>query len=790
MAMTRKLFRAFVLASTLLSSGVALAQDPGASGAAPSDQAVDSEVGEEEIIVTARLRAETAFEVPVVLQAVGSAELQRRSIVNVDGIARITPLVIIGDNASSAQGAPIAIRGFSGADLNPFADQPASFNIDGIQVARSTVQRLSSMDIEQVEVLKGPQTLFFGKNSPAGVISIRTADPTDTLQAKFSSGYEFKADELRLDGYVSAPITDTLGIRVAGYYRDIKGFVRNAAVPTGGATVASRRAPDGYEYATRVTLKFEPSDTFDARLKFSYNKGIDGGPGYQNEIVACPTGVAPGRSANVDCKANFVVSVIDPGASFEAIDPTRRGGAGFLDRDQILASLEMNQAIAESVTLTSITGLYRYQGDSLYNALAQDLPGTVTAAHDEITFRDFSQEIRILTKFDGIFNFSGGANYQSSLAEQTTTVVVGAGGSAPATPAFRDGRSKQKGEAYSVFGQVMIKPNDLVDLAAGGRWSHEEKDLINSVAGVPQISAIPSQSWSNFSPEVTLAVHPTRNVNLFASYRTGFLSGGFNGGSKGSYTGLDLTYDQQKIKGFEIGAKARLFDGALRINAAYFNYKVTGLQVSVANGIVVTLGNAGEAYMRGFELDGNWRTPIEGLTLRGALAYNKSRYNVFTFGCYDGQSVGQGCNLGLNPVTGRYTLQDLAGQHVARSPDWAGNAGLNYETAFGDYKIGLAADANYTSWYYSNSLNAPLTRQKSYWLADASFRFGAADDKWEVALIGRNIGNKTYVPRTAQVSGTGGLSGTATANTQDAIMGIPGRGREVMLQLTIRPDLF
>jgi iron complex outermembrane receptor protein len=169
-----------LLLTTLLSGGAAFAQD--------ARNGESAQMADGEILVTARKRTETAFNVPVVLQAVGAEEMQRRSIVNVDGIARITPLVIIGDNASSAQGAPIAIRGFSGADLNPFADQPASFNIDGIQVARSTVQRLSSMDIEQVEVLKGPQTLFFGKNSPAGVISIRTADPTDTFQSKFSSG--------------------------------------------------------------------------------------------------------------------------------------------------------------------------------------------------------------------------------------------------------------------------------------------------------------------------------------------------------------------------------------------------------------------------------------------------------------------------------------------------------------------------------------------------------------------------------------------------------------------------
>ena len=219
------------------------------------------------------------------------------------------------------------------------------------------------------------------------------------------------------------------------------------------------------------------------------------------------------------------------------------------------------------------------------------------------------------------------------------------------------------------------------------------------------------------------------------------------------------------------------------------------MQVSVAtydlNGTpTITTGNAGKSYLRGFELDANWRLPVEGLTVRGALAYNQARYTVFSFGCYDGQSIAQGCNQVLNPGTGRYTLQDLAGQHIVRSPDWGGNLGLSYDATVGNYKLGLSADGNYTGWYFTNTLNAPAARQNAYWLWDASLRLGAANDKWEVALIGRNLGNKAYVPRTAQVSGTGGLAGTATANAQDAIMGVAGRGREIMVRLSLRPNLF
>jgi len=222
-----------------------------------------------EIIVTARKRAETAFDTPVVLQAVGGEELSRRSITNVEGLSRVTPLLLIGENTGGVQGAPIAIRGIAGSEINPFSDQAVSFNIDGIQVARSSVQRLASMDVASVEILKGPQALFFGKNSPGGVISIRSADPTADFDMKVSAGYEFGAREKRLEGYASGPMTDTLGIRVAGYFSSMRGYIDNVSVPAAGSLKSFGRGPEGHEFAARLTLKYEPDDRFNARFKLA-----------------------------------------------------------------------------------------------------------------------------------------------------------------------------------------------------------------------------------------------------------------------------------------------------------------------------------------------------------------------------------------------------------------------------------------------------------------------------------------------------------------------------------------
>lgn len=739
-----------------------------------------------EIIVTARRRAETTFDTPVVLQAVNGAELQRRSIVNVEGLSRITPLLIIGENTGGIQGAPIAIRGISGSEVNPLADQAVAFDIDGIQINRSTVARLGTFDLASAEILKGPQALFYGKNSPGGIISLRSADPTSSFQSQISAGYEFAADETRLEGYVSGPITDTLGIRVAGYFSDIKGYINNESTPAPGSLKSFNRAPNGTEFATRLTLKFDPSDSFDARLKVAYNKANDLGASGMVQLIGCGGPLPQLASANADCVADNRTSLIDPGPNFQAVFPTAKGGRMFSDRNQVLTSLEMNVKPTEDVTLTSITGFYRYHSNSLTNISGLDLQPVYLALPEKVTYRDFNQELRLLTSFDGIVNFAAGAAYQSSRADYLNNFHLTIAGN------FRqinDAELYQRGEAYSFFGQLILRPVESFELSAGGRYSEELKRLRTFAFNVEQLSAQPSVNFDNFSPEVTAKWSATPDLNLFASYRSGFLSGGFNGNGAASYTGRNLTFDQQTTKGFEVGMKARLFDRTLRINLSLFDYDIRGLQVSATQGTTVIQTNAGKASTRGVEFDGTWTTPVEGLQLRGAVSYNKARYDLFSFACYRGQSIAEGCNQ-APAANGSFTLQDLNGSRIVRAPDWGGAVGFNYDTEVSGLKVGLSGDGNYSSGYFNNAFNAPLMWQRGYWLFDSSLRVGAADNRWEVALIGRNLTNRYYVARAAEQPLSGGAAGTAIANRQADVIGAVNRGREVMLRLTFRPDLL
>jgi iron complex outermembrane receptor protein len=787
------LYRNALLVSVGLS--IAVGQSARAQDTAPAAEPRAAETADADIIVTARKRDETSIAVPVSLTAVGGRELERRAINNLDGIARVVPQLIVGEGGGTVQGGIIAIRGISGADANPFGDQAVSFNIDGVQVARASVRRMSEMDISQVEVLKGPQALFFGKNSPGGIISVRTADPTSSLAAKVSAGYEFNAHEWRTDGFISGPITDSLGARIAFYGSDLRGWSTNISPDTGPGVFPSEKnhGPNNREWAVRGTLKFDPGDRFNAKLKIAYNK-IKGTSSTANvQVVACPLGVPQGSTALENCRADDVVSVGGIGPNFEAAD-SRLAEGTFLRQWQILGGLEMNYDLTDNLSLTSVTGYYRVhlRNRANYTANYQEtgvLPKQILASFNFMDIREISEEARLTSDYDGPVNFMIGGLYQDTRAVNGSVTYRNA-----LTPIFVNNYDlAQDGLAYSIFGQAMIDILPTLEFSAGGRYSYEKKKLPRVLSG-PGLPSIPcrftdcsdrTDSWNNLSPEFTLSFRPSKSLTVYGSYKEGFLSGGFNSGSANFAN--NLSYDQQITRGYEGGVKASLLDGALRTNLTLYNFKTSGLQVTVTTaGTVQELKNAGSVRTKGAEFDFNYRTPLEGLSLHGAIAYNKGRYIDYLASCYRGLPSPI-CSLRFNPITGTTgLLQDLSGTQLVRAPEWSGNAGANFETPLGgNLKLGVSGDMSYSDSYFTDVTSSPGSRTKSYTLFDATVRVGAEDDQWELALIGRNLTDKFYWTRGTDLPFTGSAPGGVGTTLGDTGASV-SRGREVMLRATVR----
>lgn len=764
-----------------------------------------------EIIVTARKREETSIAVPVILTAVGGAELTRRGVNGADSLARLVPGLTISEGGGTVQGGTIALRGVAGPDTNPFGDQAVSFNIDGVQVAKSSVRRLGFMDIQQVEVLKGPQALFFGKNSPGGIISIRTADPTPNLSAKASVGYELNAHEWRGEGYISGPLTDTLGARLAFYGSDMRGWVKSL-VPADSVTPPFHRyGPRNREIALRGTLKFDPSDRFSARLKVAYGDAKGAGPNDNSQIINCPYGANQLAGIVSDCKADERNNRTDNiGTSFTPFESKFGDGHTYAKQKQILAGLEMNYALSDVIDLTSVTGLYwtkfsaveHYTRYPVVPILQFGFSFGLPQLPTYLTYknREISQELRASSSFDGPVNFTVGGIYSDTRASTGAHTFLNASNPAELNQYYL----AQDGSAYSMFAQARFDVTPQLELSAGGRYSHEKKSLPVTMADLtgsrtspmtPYISPVNHVSFNNFSPEITASYRPTEKLTIFGSYKHGFLSGGFN--SSSAIPGVAINYGPQKIKGFEGGVKAAMLDGALRANLSAYSYKVDGLQITAfeQNGVVGTIRNAGGVRIKGIEFDMNYKTPLDGLTLRGALSYNNGRYTDYYGPCWRGQSQALGCNFrslggGLaRPIAPgeNGNLQNLAGRRLTNAPDWSGSAGASYEAPLSSsLKLGLSADVNFASSAPTDAALNPTLVSPKRALLDATVRLADAEDQWEMALIGRNLTNDFYWANGQQAQFTGGSSGTTTPSLRADGQGVTNRAREIMLRFTFK----
>jgi iron complex outermembrane receptor protein len=795
-----------VSVALMVATGMFAAYPGSAEGEENRAGGISAEHEISEIIVTARKRDETAISVPVVVSVLGGAELERRGITSMDSLARAVPNLTIGDSGSGLQGGIVGIRGLSGADLNSLGDQAVSFNIDGVQIAKASIRRMGEMDMTQVEVLKGPQALFFGKNSPAGVVSIRTADPTRSLDGGFTAGYEANAREARATGYLSGPVNDSLGVRFAGMISNMSGWAERLAPESGivgSGTVpnifgpSTSRAPDAKEYSGRVTLRWEPTKSFNAKFKLTYNKlsGTSATAGI--DIVNCPLGTPQGSTSLDNCKADGRLFSGELGPNFGAVNPAFGNGNTYLRADQSLAGLELNYQLTDALTLTSMTGLYHYGARS--NGILTQVyfesgapPRQILGITNEIGLREASQELRLRSDYSGRFNFMVGGSFQDTDDEVFQTAWRNA-----LKPAFVVGyRFRQKGQAYSVFGQAMIDVLPKLELSAGGRASREKKDLpvaLNQQTATSGLTDLfgpnyeRSKTWSNFSPETTLTYRPSGDLTIYTSYKKGFLSGGFNANptaqtGPGGSTLLRSDYGPQETSGFEAGVKASLFNGNLRTNFALYDYETKGLQVSVTIGAQVELRNAASARTRGAEFDFNWRAPVQGLTVNGALAYNDGKYLDYQASCYRGESSAL-CFNQINRALGSVALlQDLSGQRLARAPELTANLGFNYDTPLSEkLMVGLSADVSHVGGQFTDTINAPGGYLKAYRLVDATLRI-SRDESWELALIGRNLTDEHVFQRSTDIPFTGSAPGASLNGTLSDTGAYVSRGREVWLR--------
>lgn len=801
-------FKSKVLCSALTASLLTLACG---EAVAQDNENVNGEEARvlDPVTVNARKRAESLQDAPLVVNTVSAEVLNAFNVDSVDNLSALVPGLTATADSGTGATPQINIRGVQAGAINLANDQPVSINIDGIQFSNSAILRVGTFDLEGVEVLKGPQALFFGKNSPAGIVALRTANPTDEFYTEVSAGYEFEAEAQNFTAIVSGPISTNLKGRLAGQFISTDGHYTNAR-PDSDANPSVTRYD---EFNIRGTLQADfDATTVTAKLTYSDR---DGGPNAGEQPYLCADAAAILAATGDDCTLNGTISFQDPE---DAVGPFGALYADNIDRwtqadpfgesQVVLASLEVESDLNEDWTFNSLTGLNSIDTHDFTTLLPAG--SGVFILERDARLEGFSQEVRFLGDFDKK-RLMFGAFYDDRTVElrQVNNII---GVQYPTT------KQTVESQSFSVFGQVEYDFTEQLSLSVGGRYINEDRTLFGqslTSGGVLGAAAfidltnfdrfnIPAGalnyaetevSSEDFSPEVTLSYKPNDDTLLYASYKQGFKSGGFDFGTTTNPAfslpleaflperdGIrDRSFQDESVDGFEVGLKTELLENTLRLNAAAFMYDYDDLQFAVFDPETIaqrTL-NAATASVDGFELDLTYLTPVEGLTLTGNLNYVDATFDEFFRPCNSTQDATSGCNVDLtddgvvNP-----NAQDGSGQPLIRAPEWIYGFGLNYEA---DVSSNLLFRANlgatWTDEYQTETNNDPRAIQDSHWLVNAAVGIGANDDSWALDLVSTNLTDEAV------------LLGTAAGNGPFAdLRGSRNTPLEVMLRLTVRPS--
>jgi outer membrane receptor protein involved in Fe transport len=776
-----------------------------------------------EIVVTARRRSETLISVPVTVSVVGQQQLISNNANDLSKIGELTPTVIVGAYKSNGGGS-IAIRGISSPANQAGFEQAVSVAIDGVQTSDGRIAQLGTFDLDQVEVLKGPQALLFGKNNTAGVISIKTADPTDHLEVTGRAAYEFVGREVTTEAAVSGPVFDGLGARLAVRYRNLDGWLRNTAQPianpfysaaTGAPAGAAQlpgttdTRPGDEEVLARLTLKAQIAPNVTARSKTFYGHDSDAGPGTATQNIGPCAGPNPRMYGIADPAADCAVdNRTTIGNLPAAISQTMRGGTadgspyGKLTVFTQLVELGWKPG---KIAIDSTTG-YNYTKYRFFSGLDQTSYSQL-AFFDEQRAEQFSQELRFTSDFGGVFNFMAGGFYQTTrLHDNNDTKLRDSNYNAAANrySSYED-FSLQTGNTLSGFAQLLVKPVPTIEIAGGARYTQERKtfdkqNLYGIGTFATQATLYPGSGQAgvlhghfadhNVSPEATITWRPTSELTLYAAYRTGFKSGGF-GLTTPLQTGTrigDADFTSEKAHGFEGGIKGVAFNGRVRFSLNAFDYRFTDLQVNTydPSRVAYTINNAGEVRQHGAEAELNWQA-ADILRLHGAVAWTHNRFHNFVGQCY-GYTFATGTtrataapppNCSFVNATALTLQQDFEGRAPARSPDWAGNGGVELSLPIGGYKAVAGVDGYYSSGYFAAETMAYTTYQSAFWRLNANLRVAPVGDRFSIGVVGRNLTNKYYLLYAADRTG-----GTSVPGVIGEQRGVVARGREVAIQLT------
>ncbi|HEY6869000.1 MAG TPA: TonB-dependent receptor [Novosphingobium sp.] len=735
------------------------------------------------IVVTAQKREQNIQDVPIAITALGANSLAQRGVADTDTLSAVVPSLQVSN--LGAQG--IAIFTIRGVSQNDFSDQneaPNAIYVDGAYRSFIGAAGFTMFDVDRVEVLRGPQGTLYGRNATGGLVHVINRRPTRTFEAYA----EVEAGEHNLieaRGAVSGPLSSDVQARLSFATKHNDGYMFN--------TRTGRDQGGANNWSARLQLRLAPEGS-DSSLLLSahYSKDDVGGATIYDNKRAIIDFSDPGRRViNPTSNAQYVAfcqAMFDANSPAPLVVTPTSNCAGWQDpapgnpfvsefdnpgashRELYGATLTGNLAITDSIDLVTISDYLR-----LDRSIGVDTDGSGFRMFNfasDARSNQLSQEVRLTGKSGGV-DWVAGLYYlwidhriRSGIDALPDAYTLAHANPDVLFPFKTDNAIRQTTESYAVFGQAEVPLSQALSVIAGLRWTKDRIGIeINptctngflpfacavvappgSVQGDGFTSAnsggLNRQAKGDWSGRLQLNYRPQQDVLLYAGVTRGQKGGGFNASAIAGITAAVTPYKPEVLTNYEAGFKLAVLGGTTHLNGSAYYYDYKNYQAYTLTGLTPTIFNT-NARVIGAELELETR-PVRGLTLGGSLAYlDAVAHDV------PSNLLGSGINLG--------------DQQMPQSPRWSGNALVRYEFDALHGKVGLQADAKYTSRRYFNTVNHPALADPHDFVANARISYATADNRWEFAVWGRNLTNATVYVSGFDLAGTNGTTPLAVA---------------------------
>jgi iron complex outermembrane receptor protein len=704
-----------IACTSLAAFAAALAATPAAAQeAAPADSA-SNDMGDA-IVVTAQKRAENIQDVPISIAAVSGEAMESANILTVMDLGRVATnfQTVRSSNTGSTR---IGIRGV-GSLANTLIEPSVAVFLDGVYVPRSGSILGAFLDMEGVEVLRGPQGTLFGRNASVGALSLRSALPRHEISGEVS-GEVGSFDRYKVSGNVNLPVGANVSLRVAGMGQWYKGPWFNKLDGDGVAN-----------------FDLDANSVSPARLAF-IKAAFNGGPDTELNDRVMNQSVAAG--------------LIDKNYGFSST-----------------ASLDLGGSTLKLINSYRVWTNDQLDGDIVY------FPVSLATRRSTFDSRSHNHELQFISpqnewlggKLDlvaGLYYFAEDFKLgeQLNLGSSFCGVLVPAGPGRTACAAYvastggvaaTDQNVFQNVQSFAAYTQANLHLADSLTLVLGGRWTSDKKRGTYSQVSSPftgtlranEALTFPGISESRFTYRVGLNWKPTNDVLVFATHSTGYKSGGYNSGggtpslstfdANGNLVSTKRLFDRETVKNYELGIKSSWMDRKVKANLTFYRMDIGGFQDRAFDGVSFIVRNAGALRQQGFEFDATL-APSRNFSVSASVAYLDSKFTNFTTAS------------NLPGLTG---TQDLTGKPNTFSPKWTTNVSADWTGDLGSTGMNFAVNANVSmiSDQYVGTVNDanPQSLADGYAVAGARLTLNGPNDRWSVSVFGRNLTNAHYRP--------------------------------------------